>query len=78
MNPDYDNIHEKSANNAELGVFRKPLTSSFMSKELHDETIDMYLKAARQNHISISYYSKCKTLYNLNFRKPSIILKIQQ
>ena len=65
MNPDYDSSEARLDNNAELGVFRKPLTSSFMSKELHDETIDMYLKAARQNHISMSYCIRCETLHNL-------------
>ena len=53
MNPDYNQNNASNVNNVELGVFTKPLTSSFMSKELHDETIDMYLKAARQNHISM-------------------------
>ena len=52
MNPAYNEITSKNKNEGDLNVFSKPLTSSFMSKELHDETIDMYLKAARQNHLS--------------------------
>ena len=52
MNPAYNQGIIPSGDNVELGVFTKPLASSFMSKELHDETIGMYLKAARQNHIS--------------------------
>ena len=55
MNPDYSQDIARNYNDIELGIFTKPLTSSFMSKELHDETIDMYLKAARQNHMSKIY-----------------------
>jgi len=33
-----------------LTVFEKPLTSSFMSKELHEQTKDMFLKVARFNN----------------------------
>ena len=52
MNPSYSDVKARDANNIDLSVFSKPLTSSFMSRDLHNETIDMYLKAARQNHIS--------------------------
>ena len=52
MNPIYNQGIVPTGSDAELGVFSKPLTSSFMSKELHDETLGMYLKAARQNHLS--------------------------
>ena len=59
MNPIYNQGIVPTGSHTELGVFTKPLTSSFMSKELHDETLGMYLKAARQNHLSkISCYLK--------------------
>lgn len=52
MNPAYFKGKFHDENNMELGVFSKPLTSSFMSKDLHEETLGMYLNAARQNHLS--------------------------
>ena len=65
MNPTYNQGIIPSGNNVDLGVFSKPLASSFMSKELHDETIGMYLKAARQNHISKISSTKQNKLYKL-------------
>ena len=52
MNPAYVEGKIPDRNDMDLGVFSKPLTSSFMSKELHDETLGMYLNAARQDHLS--------------------------
>ena len=60
MNPAYAEGKIPDANNMELGVFSKPLTSSFMSKELHDETLGMYLNAARQDHLSKLLLSNTK------------------
>ena len=54
MNPKYNsNSAVGSTNKINLSVFSKPLTSSFMAKELHDETINMFLQAARQNHLGL-------------------------
>ena len=52
MNPKY-NSNSDATNKNDLSVFSKPLTSSFMAKELHDETINMFLQAARKNHLGI-------------------------
>ena len=53
MHPSYGNkFNQGGVKSGGLSVFSKPLTSSFMSRELHNETIDMYLAAARQNHTS--------------------------
>ena len=54
MNPKYNsNLAVNTSNGNDLSVFSKPLTSSFMAKELHDETITMFLQAARQNHLGV-------------------------
>ena len=68
MNPKYNsNSAIDASNKNDLSVFSKPLTSSFMAKELHDETINMFLQAARQNHLGqyfeslILFYSSSST-----------------
>ena len=48
--PEYSKLMKNPR--GELTVFEKPLTSSFMTRELQDETIEMFLKAARLNNSS--------------------------
>ena len=63
--PDYAHLNEKGApSRNELHTY-----SSFMSKELHEETIEMFLRAARQNpaeKIDADVQSGLGILFNLS------------
>ena len=63
--PDYAHLNQKgSPERNELHSY-----SSFMSKELHEETIEMFLRAARQNpaeQIDADVQSGLGILFNLS------------
>lgn len=67
---DWINVYQRREDQ-QLGIFNKRITSSFMSRELHQQTIDMFLNLARninerEGHINADVQSGLGILFNLS------------